>query len=203
MVVHSSINPCLNYITTHMHNNLFPFTAQKCSRSTIVFFVAILKTELTKFGGRVFILEAKDVLMVISYPLYSFLEFVVDEEREVLGWSGVEVEEILKVSSYSLFEEPVVVKGLLQEPVEARLQVQQTLNDSQERASLIFLTNLQLVEVAVFTHFYKSQLINLSRLVALFIQDLTQPVLLFWINCLCCSFFYYFKTSCWWMCTWM
>ncbi len=50
-----------------------------------MFFVAILKTELTKFVGRVFILEAKDVLRVISYPLYSFLEFVIDKEREVLG----------------------------------------------------------------------------------------------------------------------
>lgn len=130
--VHSSINSYLNYITTHMHN-LFTFTGQKCPWSTIVFFVAILKTELTKFVGRVFILWAKDGLRLISYPLYSFLEFVVNEEREVLGWSGVEVEEILKVSSDSLFEEPVVVEGLLQEPVEARLQVQQTLNDSQEK----------------------------------------------------------------------
>lgn len=198
MVVHSSINPCLNYITTHIHNNLFTFTGQKCPRSTIVFFCGNAKDRIDQICR-----QFSSVLRVISYPLYSFLEFVVDEEREVLGWSGVEVEEILKVSSYSLFEEPVVVKGLLQEPVEARLQVQQTLNDSQERASLILLTNLQLVEVAVFTHFFKSELLNLSRLVPLFIQDLTQPVLWFWINCLCCSLFYYFKTSCWWMCTWM
>ena len=62
-----------------------------------------------------------------THPFHSFLQLVVDEEGQVLGRAGVQVEEVLKVPSDGLFEEPVVVERLLEEAVEARLQIQQAL----------------------------------------------------------------------------
>lgn len=60
-------------------------------------------------------------------PFDAFLQLVVNEERQVLGRPRVEVEEVLKVAGDGLLEEPVVVERLLQEAVEARLEVQQAL----------------------------------------------------------------------------
>ena len=62
-----------------------------------------------------------------THPFHSLLQLVVDEEGQVLGRAGVQVEEVLKVPSDGLFEEPVVVERLLEEAVEARLQIQQAL----------------------------------------------------------------------------
>lgn len=62
-----------------------------------------------------------------THPFDSFLQFVINEQREVLRRPRVEVQEILEVAGDGLFEEPVVVERLLEETVEARLQVQQTL----------------------------------------------------------------------------
>jgi len=56
-----------------------------------------------------------------AYPFDSLLELVVNEERQVLGRAGVEVEEVLKVSRDGLLEESVVVEGLEEEAVESRL----------------------------------------------------------------------------------
>ena len=65
--------------------------------------------------------------MESTHPFHSFLQLVVDEEGQVLGRAGVQVEEVLKVPGDGLFEEPVVVERLLEEAVEARLQIQQAL----------------------------------------------------------------------------
>jgi len=65
----------------------------------------------------------------LSHPLHSFLQLVIDEEREVLGRARVEVQEILEVSGDRLLEQTVVVEGLLKEPVEPGLQVQQALEE--------------------------------------------------------------------------
>ena len=62
-----------------------------------------------------------------THPFHALLELVVDEERQVLWRARVEVEEVLKVPGDGLLEEAVVVEGLEEEAVEARLQVQQTL----------------------------------------------------------------------------
>lgn len=60
-------------------------------------------------------------------PFDAFLQLVVDEERQILGRPRVQVEEVLKVAGDGLLEEPVVVERLLQEAVEAGLEVQQAL----------------------------------------------------------------------------
>lgn len=62
-----------------------------------------------------------------AHPFYSFLQFVINEEREVLRRARVEVEEVLKITSNCLFKKPVIVKRFLEEAVKTRLQVQQTL----------------------------------------------------------------------------
>lgn len=67
-----------------------------------------------------------------AHPFYSFFQFVINEEREVLGRARVEVKEVLKVASNSLFEEPVIIEGLLKETVETRLEVQQTLQERRQ-----------------------------------------------------------------------
>lgn len=61
------------------------------------------------------------------YPFYSFLQLVIDEEREVLGRPRVEIKEVLEVACDGLFKEPIIVEGLLKETVETGLQVQQAL----------------------------------------------------------------------------
>lgn len=69
----------------------------------------------------------EDFAVESTHPFHPLLQLVVDEEGQVLGRAGVQVEEVLKVTGDGLFEEPVVVERLLEEAVEARLQIQQTL----------------------------------------------------------------------------
>ena len=71
--------------------------------------------------------------MESTHPFHSFLQLVVDEEGQVLGRAGVQVEEVLKVPGDGLFEEPVVVERLLEEAVEARLQIQQALTKAKKK----------------------------------------------------------------------
>lgn len=54
-------------------------------------------------------------------PFHSLLEFVIDEEWEVLRRARVEVKEVFEISCNRLFEEPVVIEGLLEETVEPGL----------------------------------------------------------------------------------
>lgn len=56
-----------------------------------------------------------------THPFYTFLQFVINEEREIFWRARVEIKEVLKVPSDSLFEESIIVEGLLKEPVKTRL----------------------------------------------------------------------------------
>ena len=64
----------------------------------------------------------------VGEALDALLQLVVDEEREVLGRTLVQVEEELKVAGDGLLEEAVVVEGGAQEAVVLVLQVQQVLH---------------------------------------------------------------------------
>lgn len=60
----------------------------------------------------------------MTHPLYSLLQFVVYEEWQVFRGAGVQVKEVLKISSNSLFEESIIIERLLEETVKTGFQVQ-------------------------------------------------------------------------------
>ena len=62
-----------------------------------------------------------------THPLDALLKAIVDEERQVLGRLGIEVDEVLEVRRDHLLEEAVVAERLVQEMIEAVLQVQEAL----------------------------------------------------------------------------
>ena len=62
-----------------------------------------------------------------THPLDALLKAIVDEERQVLGRLGIEVDEVLEVRRDHLLEEAVVAERLVQEMIEAVFQIQEAL----------------------------------------------------------------------------
>lgn len=61
------------------------------------------------------------------YPFDTLLKLVINKERQVFWWARVEVQEILKVSCHSLFEEFIVAEGLDEEVIKSWLKVEEAL----------------------------------------------------------------------------
>ena len=70
---------------------------------------------------------------MLGETLDALLELVVDEEREILWSSRVQVDEVLEVRVDALLEQLVVVERGAQEEVEALFQVEQALNERDGR----------------------------------------------------------------------
>lgn len=63
----------------------------------------------------------------MTHSFHSFFQLIINEEWEILRWTRVQVQEILKIPCDGLLEQTVIVKGLLQEAVKPWLQIEKAL----------------------------------------------------------------------------